>query len=383
MKRLVGISILALAALVLWAPRGGAYETYSEARDLTNCRFCHGDFRDTTYVGASDGVPWGDDPHDVHRRTMLDSDCSTCHGANFFPVGIGVSDGGAGFPAIGCVGCHGRDADTGNDSLSAGYGAGLRQHHTNAGVAADPNGFLCADCHADADPGFYTPVGEDILPDYYFQPVVPDPNHPGKPTDSCNPSGEEDYAGSALGLDNDGNLDYDTLDAACCDDADGDTVCDFADNCPTIPNTGQTNSDGDVLGDACDNCVKLTNAPVANPVAGRTYTGGQLDDDADGYGNRCDGDFSNSGTTVGGIDTPFYTNAIGKNVADTTCLPGGTSPCDKYDVSGSGTTVGGVDTPFYIGLIGQVKDDPNGNWVKCPDCGVDFTNLPCVGDACP
>ncbi|MHC4320131.1 MAG: multicopper oxidase domain-containing protein [Planctomycetota bacterium] len=168
------------------------------------------------------------------------------------------------------------------------------------------------------------------------------------------------------------------------EDADGDTVCDSLDNCPTVANTAQTNSDGDALGDACDNCVKLTNPPVATPVAGRTYTGGQLDDDADGYGNRCDGDFSQSGTTVGGIDTPFYTDAVGKNVGDTTCQPGGASPCDQYDISGGGTTIGGVDTPFYIGLIGSEKDDPNGVWVKCPQCGPPFDpNLPCVGDACP
>jgi hypothetical protein len=86
---------------------------------------------------------------------------------------------------------------------------------------------------------------------------------------------------------------------------------------------------------------------------------------------------------VGGIDTPFYTDAIGKNVADANCLPASSPECDKYDISGGGTTIGGVDTPFYIGLIGSVKDDPAGPWLKCPDCGVDFTNLPCVGDACP
>jgi hypothetical protein len=121
----------------------------------------------------------------------------------------------------------------------------------------------------------------------------------------------------------------------------------------------------------------LTNAPVAVPVAGRTYTGGQLDDDADGYGNRCDGDFSQSGTTVGGIDTPFYTNAIGKNVADTNCLPASRPECDKYDISGTGTTIGGVDTPFYTNqLLGETKDA--GNWVKCPTCP-----LECVGDECP
>jgi cysteine-rich repeat protein len=218
MKKLAGYTVLALAALVLWAPRADAYETYSQNRDDTNCRACHGDFRDSGYQGT-DGELWGDDPHDVHRRVMLNSDCSTCHGSGFFPVGIGFSAGGVGFPAIGCVGCHGRTADTGNDSLSAGYGAGLRQHHTNAGAPPDGDGLLCADCHSDSDPGFYTPVGEDILPDYYFMPPDPDLEHPDKPTDSCNPNGEEDYAGSTRGLDNDGNLLYDTADPTCAEEA--------------------------------------------------------------------------------------------------------------------------------------------------------------------
>jgi cysteine-rich repeat protein len=245
MKKLAGISILALTALVLWAPRADAYGTYSEARDATNCRACHGDFRDSGYQGT-DGEFWGDDPHDVHRRVMLNSDCSTCHGAGFFPVGIGFSAGGVGFPAIGCVGCHGRDADTGNDSLSAGYGAGLRQHHTNAGAPPDADGLLCADCHADADPGFYTPVGEDILPDYYFMPPDPDLEHPDKPTDSCNPNGEEDYAGSTRGLDNDGNDIYDTQDPACAVAECGNGIVEPGEQC----------DDGNTLdGDCCDaNC---------------------------------------------------------------------------------------------------------------------------------
>ncbi|MGC6417058.1 MAG: thrombospondin type 3 repeat-containing protein [Bradymonadia bacterium] len=60
-----------------------------------------------------------------------------------------------------------------------------------------------------------------------------------------------------------------------CVDTDGDTVCDFEDNCPTIPNPDQLDSDGDGLGDACDNC------PLnANP--------GQLDSDNDGTADACD-----------------------------------------------------------------------------------------------
>lgn len=37
-------------------------------------------------------------------------------------------------------------------------------------------------------------------------------------------------------------------------DADGDTIIDGADNCPTVANVDQRNADGDALGDACDPC---------------------------------------------------------------------------------------------------------------------------------
>jgi len=191
-------------AVVLCAPRASAYTDYA------GCASCHGDFRANDYFSLVDEALWGANAHDVHRFDMLDGDCATCHGdgPGFSPVLIGASAGGDGFPAIGCVGCHGRDADTGNDDISLGYGAGLRQHHTNALVTD------CADCHSDADPANYTPVGEDVLPDYYFMPM-PDAVHPNKPTNSCSPNGEEDYAGSMLGLDNDGNGLYDGNDPAC------------------------------------------------------------------------------------------------------------------------------------------------------------------------
>lgn len=35
-------------------------------------------------------------------------------------------------------------------------------------------------------------------------------------------------------------------------DTDGDTVADYRDNCPSVPNTDQANNDGDTQGDACD-----------------------------------------------------------------------------------------------------------------------------------
>ena len=78
-------------------------------------------------------------------------------------------------------------------------------------------------------------------------------------------------------------------------DGDGDTVFDNDDNCPTTPNTTQTDTDGDFLGDACDVCANdplndpdgdgacesTDNCPgLANPT--------QQDSDNDGAGDDCD-----------------------------------------------------------------------------------------------
>ncbi len=60
-----------------------------------------------------------------------------------------------------------------------------------------------------------------------------------------------------------------------CDDADGDDICDFEDNCPNSANPGQEDVDSDGIGDACDNCPT-----IANP--------NQEDTDVDGVGDACD-----------------------------------------------------------------------------------------------
>ncbi len=207
MKKLtIVLFCIALAAAAYWPRAADAYETYSVNRDATNCRACHGDFRSSPYISPT-GQNWGDDAHDVHRNGMLDGDCDTCHSAAaLFPVSMSSSVGGLGFQAISCVGCHGREQDMGNDSVSLGRGAGLRQEHFNSGITE------CANCHTDSVPANYTPVGENVQPSYYF---TPDANHPNKPTDACNPNGEENIAGSPEGVDNDGDLVYDVNDPDC------------------------------------------------------------------------------------------------------------------------------------------------------------------------
>jgi hypothetical protein len=61
----------------------------------------------------------------------------------------------------------------------------------------------------------------------------------------------------------------------CCLDADGDNVCDGADNCPAVANSDQGDADMDGKGDYCDNC----------PV---TENPDQIDSDGDGLGDPCD-----------------------------------------------------------------------------------------------
>ena len=58
-------------------------------------------------------------------------------------------------------------------------------------------------------------------------------------------------------------------------DGDGDTICDAADNCPSISNPGQEDGDTDGVGDVCDVCPSNSNP-------------GQEDGDSDGDGDACD-----------------------------------------------------------------------------------------------
>ncbi len=193
------LGIACVCAAFMAVPAVLAYSTYSPG-----CAACHGDFRSSPYVSLADGQSWGDDLHDVHRNTMLSGECGTCHtSGGRSPVFTYSSDGGGGLSGISCIGCHGRAEDVRGIGTE---GAGLRQHHYRAGVT------ICFDCHDDADPAAFTPVGEDVLPPFYANPGT---NHPNIPTDSCNSDGSENFAGGPTGLDNDGDNAYDTADPDC------------------------------------------------------------------------------------------------------------------------------------------------------------------------
>jgi hypothetical protein len=191
-----------------------AYDQYSVNKDATNCRACHGDFRGTApYTSASDGVQWKNPStagnvnlHDGHRNYMLSGDCNTCHQVSGrFPVMLKTSAGGTGLSPISCLGCHGRAEPNAGGAIT---GAGLRQHHWQAGETVCGN----AGCHADANPANFTTANEHTFPPYY---TTPDASHPNKPANPCNIGGAEGVVAPPNGLDNDGDGVYDGNEPEC------------------------------------------------------------------------------------------------------------------------------------------------------------------------
>ncbi len=178
------IACLAIWGLVSWTPPAEAFPTYTCDPGIgncspstatsgsldSNCAQCHGDFNQGNYTSNADGQDYGDTLMNLHK-TILASDCNTCHGSGGnSPVLLNSSSGGFGFDPIACSGCHSRaedrdpagcvdratvvgfcadangnrvepivacntdaDCSTGETCvISCGGGAGLRQHHWNA-----------------------------------------------------------------------------------------------------------------------------------------------------------------------------------------------------------------------------------------------------------
>jgi predicted CXXCH cytochrome family protein len=189
--------LLLLAMLALGALPAFGYPAYSQNSDENTgfCADCHGSFDKEVYVSLQDGTNWNETLMGRHQQ-FVNNSCTACHqptpGAT--PV---ILDSSANFGLNqGCVGCHGRNEDAGTDtgqpvqhpvSLA---GAGMRQRHFISGV------MVCANCHGDANPEHFTPVGEEVLPPNYDS-VLLDPNFNNDP---C----ADDQVGPT-GLDNDGD----------------------------------------------------------------------------------------------------------------------------------------------------------------------------------
>ncbi|HTO53849.1 MAG TPA: PQQ-dependent sugar dehydrogenase [Myxococcota bacterium] len=159
-------------------------------------------------------------------------------------------------------------------------------------------------------------------------------------------------------------------------DPDGDRVDVALDNCPTVANPDQSDWDGDGVGDACDNCPMLANPRVPegyladHPWA--TLTGGQRDDDADGYGNRCDGQFEGTSANVGPKDVASIRASLGRPIDGVDCGRRHDMRCAIYDLDESDGPIDAADLDLFKELTGH----PPGP--TCPSCP-----LACEGVGCP
>jgi hypothetical protein len=296
MPKKSSLTILAIlfALFVLCAPGALAYERYQDG-----CQDCHGNFDGgTSPLGT---VFPSDDKHEMHRSSSyMNAECDLCHttGDNRNPF-IGSSDGTANNPGLGCVGCHGRMEDAGNDGLSAGLGAGLRQHHNANSITT------CLGCHSDASPDNYTPVGENVKPVYYGT-VDTNVDMP------CNAVAESNVnenwsIGDFLGSDNDGDNVYDAMDADCqlppeedCfdgidNDEDGLTDCEDPDCDGAQDGVCDTGVSGICSGgtltcsEATEVCVADSEPQTEGPFGDATCED-QLDNDCDGLLDDLDPD---------------------------------------------------------------------------------------------
>lgn len=332
MRRTAPVFLFAVLVLVFGfqVRSAEAYSQYSVNKDATNCRACHGDFRASNYTSLSDSQSWGN-LHDLHRNTMLGGDCETCHSSGGrFPVILDSSVGGTGgLQAISCVGCHGRAED--EASPNAGYGAGLRQHHWRAGEK------VCAGCHSDANPANYTPVGEDVLPPYYANPGT---GHPNMPTDPCNLDGNEDFAGSAEGLDNDGDDIYDGADPDCQATA------------PHIGVAPASNAYGDVtVGGSSSQAFTISNTGSADlVVSGIGLATGTNYSVAVGGSNPCP---NLTPTILAGnnctVQVTFSPVSVGNNISDTLAITSNDTGNSPLNVSLTGNGVAGSTPNISVG----------------------------------
>jgi hypothetical protein len=190
MKKPLGIMTVLMGLMMLLL---GLQDVHGYRRYNDGCQTCHGSFLSNSSEKPNN--TWPDSKHDVHRQQMLDNVCDACHldGDGNNPY-LNQSNGTPNLPGIGCNGCHARYYP----QLDTYIAAGLRQHHEDSGVT------ICAVCHGDDPPAW----AERYPAAYYGKPTV-------NITGPCNTDGSENWTPDGLGLDNDGDLAYDTDDSNC------------------------------------------------------------------------------------------------------------------------------------------------------------------------
>ena len=84
-------------------------------------------------------------------------------------------------------------------------------------------------------------------------------------------------------------------------DSDSDTIYDFLDNCPSTPNTNQSNLDGDLLGDVCD--PDIDDDGIDNVIDAFPYDSLETtDNDSDTIGDNSDNCVDYANTNQSNID---------------------------------------------------------------------------------
>ena len=200
--------LLTLSAYDFYENQDGLEPGDPNFRTSNNCFSCHEE--------AATGIPGFDKRGDLHaegHQGNATNNCRLCHSSTGDIPRLNSSDSGA---QPGCIGCHGLPLSDGTMT-----GAGLRLHHSNAGVPPDADGNFCVTCHQAGGPGGPEPETippESAIPVYYTRVVEDDVVQ----TDPCNGDTLEDWwtrldgvVQDGLGLDNDGDLLVDAADPDC------------------------------------------------------------------------------------------------------------------------------------------------------------------------
>ncbi|WP_437602656.1 thrombospondin type 3 repeat-containing protein [Sorangium sp. So ce590] len=162
-------------------------------------------------------------------------------------------------------------------------------------------------------------------------------------------------------------------------DADGDGANDDGDNCPSVPNSDQTDTDNDGLGDACDddddndalgdkadNCPSVPNSD-------------QTDTDNDGLGDACDDDDDNDGALDGADNCPLVPNPDQADIDG----DGAGDACDASALDRDDDGVeDGADNCLSTPNPDQADIDGDGDGDAC-DGDDDNDGVPDGADNCP